>query len=260
MISLAESPHEKFNFPCGETHIKLINYPGEYPLIRWEYESDSEIMEYLLIVDILRRRNLDFHLFLPYVPFSRQDRVTSFQEPFSLKVFCDLINNSGPKSVTIEDPHSYVTSALLNNVNIVPQESIFRLHLRGRKNFWLVSPDAGALKKTYKLSSYADVNPIGIIECSKNRDIHTGKITSTNVNFRDIYGWPDPGIVKDHDFILVDDICDGGRTFIEISKQLKFWFPENKIILMVTHGFFTKGLEVFDGLIDEIYTRKGRMK
>ena len=33
-----------------------------------------------------------------------------------------------------------------------------------------------------------------------------------------------------------------------------------KIVLMVTHGFFTKGLKVFDGLIDEIYTRKGKIE
>ena len=28
---------------------------------------------------------------------------------------------------------------------------------------------------------------------------------------------------------------------------------------MVTHGKFTKGLEVFKGLIDEIYTNKGKV-
>lgn len=50
-----------------------------------------------------------------------------------------------------------------------------------------------------------------------------------------------------------------GGTFIAIAKELKKHKPK-QIVLMITHGFFTKGLEVFDGLIDEIYTRKGKVK
>ena len=63
-------------------------------------------------------------------------------------------------------------------------------------------------------------------------------------------------------FYIVDDICDGGRTFIEIAKYLKEAdsIDSSRIHLMVTHGFFTKGLGVFDGLIDHIYTRKGKIK
>jgi ribose-phosphate pyrophosphokinase len=50
---------------------------------------------------------------------------------------------------------------------------------------------------------------------------------------------------------MVDDICDGGRTFIELAKELRGMGAE-KVHLYVTHGFFTKGLSVFDGIIDVV--------
>jgi ribose-phosphate pyrophosphokinase len=53
--------------------------------------------------------------------------------------------------------------------------------------------------------------------------------------------------------IISDDICDGGYTFIKIAEQLKAKGAE-RIVLFVTHGIFSKGLEVFDGLVDEVIT------
>mgnify|MGYP000559891090 CR=1 FL=1 len=50
-----------------------------------------------------------------------------------------------------------------------------------------------------------------IVVASKHRDIKTGKITSTEV----------PGLSTEDgakQFYIVDDICDGGRTFIELAK------------------------------------------
>ena len=114
---------------------------------------------------------------------------------------------------------------------------------------YLLSPYGGALKKIYKLAAIC--KPIGVVECSKIRNVSSGEIIGVNVPFH-------MGVATN--FVIVDDICDGGRTFTEIAKVLKTKNPDNKVILMVTHCFFTKGLEVFDGLIDEIYTRKGKVK
>ena len=53
--------------------------------------------------------------------------------------------------------------------------------------------------------------------------------------------------------IITDDICDGGYTFIKVAEQLKAK-GASKVILFVTHGIFSKGLDVFEGLIDHVYT------
>lgn len=243
--------YKYFNFPTGERHI-VIESIGHLPIanVNLEYENDSEIMELLLINDAIKRLGGKINeLHIPYVPYSRQDRINVQGESFSLKVFCDLINYIGANTVHIIDPHSDVTSALLNNAVIIPQHEIFENLLIEKNNFFLVCPDGGALKKIYKLATAT--TPLGIIECSKRRNPLNGEITGVYVPC---------GEGLENDFIIVDDICDGGRTFIEISKVIKQKNPNSKVILMVSHGFFTKGLEVFDGLINEVYTRKGRVK
>lgn len=45
----------------------------------------------------------------------------------------------------------------------------------------------------------------------------------------------------------------GTRTFIELAAKLR-QLTDGKIYLYVTHGIFSKGAEVFDGLIDGIFT------
>ena len=51
--------------------------------------------------------------------------------------------------------------------------------------------------------------------------------------------------------IIVDDICDGGRTFIELGKIIRKDY--DRLILCVTHGIFSKGVEPLD-VFDEIYS------
>ena len=54
--------------------------------------------------------------------------------------------------------------------------------------------------------------------------------------------------------VIIDDICDGGGTFIPIAKELKAKGCR-KVVLYVTHGAFTKGTQVlFENGIDEIFT------
>lgn len=249
MINLQNHKYEKINFPCGETHIRIL--PGYYnnESVTFEYENDSEIIELLLVCDALKRLKTSIDLIrIPYVPFSRQDRVTMAGECLSIKVFCDLINSIGATTVEIIDPHSDVTTALINNWRLMEQHVLFTPYFKGKSDFLLICPDGGALKKIYKLA--AAVPSAGVIECSKLRNVKTGEITGVQVHAKHL---------ERRDCYIVDDICDGGRTFIEIAKVLKT-LNAGKIVLMVTHGFFTKGLDVFDGLIDEIYTRKGKIK
>jgi ribose-phosphate pyrophosphokinase len=53
------------------------------------------------------------------------------------------------------------------------------------------------------------------------------------------------------DFLIVDDICDGGRTFIELAKVLRP-LTSGQVKLYVTHGIFSAGFEALAGL-DRIF-------
>ena len=214
----------------------------------WEFERNDELIELLFLADAIKRQGGHIcSLKIPYIPFGRQDRAAYPGDCFSLKVFCDLINSIGAFEVIVTDPHSDVTAALLNNIKIIHQAEVFSKYFKPQDAALLISPDGGALKKIYKLAERVKSE---VIECSKNRNVHTGEIAGVTAHADNLHGKA---------CYIVDDICDGGRTFIEIAKVLKSK-NAGKVVLMVTHGFFTKGLSVFDGLIDEIYTRKGKVK
>jgi ribose-phosphate pyrophosphokinase len=55
-------------------------------------------------------------------------------------------------------------------------------------------------------------------------------------------------------YVIVDDICDGGRTFIELAKVIIAQNQEAKIYLVVTHGIFSAGFSELTNYFDGIYT------
>ena len=78
----------------------------------------------------------------------------------------------------------------------------------------------------------------------KQRDVSTGEIVATTI---------DKDAVMCYDtFFVVDDICDGGRTFIELGKAIRDTKSNAKLVLCVTHGIFSKGKEVLKPMFDEI--------
>lgn len=256
---------EVFKFPAGESQVRLDGVVDhrDYSLsLEFDFESQDEIFTILLICNALKHMSLRLdELKIGYLPFGRQDRVEITGESFSLEVFAGLINSCNIKKVLIDDPHSDVGPALIKRSEVIPQYKIHEQILYmilypstfvnskiDRPKICLVCPDAGAAKKIYKLSKEYHG---GMIHCRKQRNPKDGTITGVALDTDDVQ--------EDKTYVIIDDICDGGRTFIEIAKVLRDKGAK-KVILSVTHGLFTKGLEVFDGLIDEIYTKNGKVK
>lgn len=190
------------------------------------------------------------HLVMPYVPYARQDRACDAGEAFSLKVFMGIINSLCFNFITIVDPHSEVTPALIDcpgsvrsQLDIIRAWPAFLERFAKKDAVVLVSPDAGANKKTSTLASFFSHKEF--IRADKLRDLSNGNIKETIVYADDLYGAT---------ALIADDICDGGRTFIELAKVLKAK-NAGKVVLFVTHGIFSKGFEpLFSGGIDEVWT------
>ena len=255
-----EIPVKQFKFPGGEVSASfdptyLIPTGPVRVSVSASLTTSDDVMALLMLTDAVRRQfpNIaKFEALIFYVPYARQDRVMKPGESLSIKVFCDLINSQKYDNVVIWDPHSDVTPALLNNCTTVNQQSLANYTLTDifvdPKNIVLVAPDAGALKKIYSVSKEMGVDQVA--RADKERDPATGKIKDTKV-YSDHIG--------DKDFLIVDDICDGGYTFLELAKVLRP-LTNGKIILYVTHGIFSKGLDVFRGIIDEVYTANTFLK
>lgn len=226
-----------------------IGYNLQHSSLGW---SDIIILDYSMNAfmaacqhkEVVKRHGVLTNLIYPYFPYARQDRVMTDYTSFSLKIFCGLLNSQKFDKVTIYDPHSDVAPALIDNCEVISQWEIAREILPKEffsdRNLLFVSPDAGAYKKLSKLITDDTRIAIGV----KNRSTE-GVITGTGV----YSSTP----IKDHDCLIINDICDGGSTFIELAKILKFR-GANKVYLYITHGIFSKGMDVLKESIDHIYT------
>lgn len=229
-------PFKVTNFPGGELHPVFgdieANGSSTFITIEAYLYKPEDIVELLMVHDALRRKYMftPFKLLCPYLPYARQDRVANTGEALSVKVMCDLINWMHFETVEVWDVHSDVALALLDRVvNITPKGWLSRANIDW-KNTILVAPDAGAQKKVQSLAKVFDCE---MITATKVRDTKTGEITETSVN---ISG------KKSKSFLIVDDICDGGRTFVTLARLLNPLTFGN-IGLYVTHGIFSNGFE-----------------
>lgn len=246
MITLNTTEVSTFTFPGGEVSVSLENIQiGEYTVVWAFLDTSAEVMKLLMTFDALRRINptVKVELHLPYLPYARQDRVCNTGEALSLKVMADLINGLRADTVTLYDPHSDVAGALIQNVKLIPQDILLQelVPFIREKNAAVIAPDAGAEKKTLR---FAKSLPEGteVLFGSKVRNLKTGQITETTVR----------GDATGKNVLIIDDICDGGRTFIELAKVLKAQGAV-EVYLYVTHGIFSKGLEPLAPYFDQIF-------
>jgi len=207
----------------------------------------------------LRRLGVtNIHLYTPYILGCRSDR--QFEEGsnnYLKDVICPILKSLNFDTITCIDPHSDVLEACLNNFK---KESNLELVKFAHKDivknnfslnpFILVSPDAGASKKIYKLAEQIGYRG-EIITCSKDRD-NDGKLTKVIVPINSI---------PNKDVIIIDDICDGGATFINIAKEIKKLMDDDaKLYLIVTHGIFSKGFSELSKYFDGIYCTNSYIK
>jgi ribose-phosphate pyrophosphokinase len=230
-----EIQFQSFIFAGGEPHIKINpDFDQSKPVtITHRLNSFNDLGLLCLTVDALQLMHVELaDLYIPYFPAARQDRVMIKGEPLSVKVYADIINTFKFKKVFVFDAHSEVTSAVLNNCEVIPNHVFIQKVIQSIGNdVLLISPDGGALKKIYKVSEF--LSGVEVVECSKSRDVKTGKLTGFKVYAEDLKG---------QDCLIVDDICDGGGTFIGLAEELKNK-NAGKLYLAVSHGIFSKGFE-----------------
>lgn len=248
-----DCPLKSFTFSAGEQHVVLskalqdIGY-GDEVIIETEIRSAEDFMLLVMVKDAVSRCahfKIPVKLIMLYVPYGRQDRACEAGEAFGLKAFASMLNTLEFDEVVIADPHSDVTPALIERLTVIPQEEIVKQMLGvyiPKEDFAIVSPDAGALKKIFKVAK--ELGGADVYCAEKIRDTSTGAIKHTDIAVKDFKG---------RNLIMVDDICDGGYTFIKLAELLRSR-NAGRIDLYVTHGIFSKGLRPLEGTIDRVHS------
>lgn len=244
-------------FPGGELYLKLEEQTSHVEnLVVYTYlENSDDIMNLILVRNALDQQNRKTNLILcaPYIPYGRQDRTVRSGEPFSLKAMADILNKLvRPSTLYTHDIHSEATRSLMDfNVVDLGGANAFKAYRMQKPDFAII-PDAGATKRTKEyLKDFIDVK---YIQCIKNRDFNNSQGVVDELIIVD----KNPEKLEGKKLFILDDICSGGATFINLAKELSKYKPA-EITLYVTHGIFNKGLEcLFESGITKIITTDSR--
>ena len=253
MLLLNNQPINYFKFPGGEIQIRLPDLiVEERATLTWKPTNCEDIILLMMAVNALKNAGFyDILLDCLYLPYARQDRVCSKGEALSLQVICNLLDNLDFSYISFWDVHNeqktfryFEKTAVLNADRLDILKRFNLLEDFGCENLVICAPDAGALFQTQNLCIEFELpSPIYF---RKTRNKKTGAI--------EVYDYQSGDRDLDQsDILIIDDICDGGRTFIEAAKILKDEASDIKLYLYVTHGIFSNGLDILLEHFEHIY-------
>lgn len=247
MISIGSKEIEFKTFPNGETLLahdsEIFLHSGVIRRILFKYESDADLIKLMLLKDYLDEMNISCNgLSIAYMPYSRMDRSEN-GSPFTLRYVANFINRLNFQNVTIIEPHSDVTCALVHKskaryVNFDLVEKVKKeINFNDNTDF-LVFPDAGASKR------YSKMKAKNVLVGHKNRDFETGQIKSLQLVGEGYNG---------EKAIIVDDLSSYGGTFVHTAKALRErGFEEVYLLVAHAENSIFKG-ELFNH-VDKVFT------
>lgn len=236
-------------FPDGTSSFRFD--PGAIDnFVIWKYDGDQECILLYYLVKHIRSICGDSPyvvLVVPYIPNARMDRVKNDDEVFTLKWFAEFINDLKFDRVLVTDPHSDVSTALIDRVfatdiyTLIHEVTLPLLKDKGFDDILFCYPDEGAMKR---YSAYLKGEFVFGV---KHRHWRTGKIERL-----ELVG---EGKVAGRDVLIIDDICSKGGTFTHTATALKDAGAKN-IFLFVAHCENTifKGSVLTDSLIRHVFT------
>ena len=245
-------------FPDGSLSLKVNKFMVPHT-IEWYYESDSELFTLICLMNHFEHKE-GWELYMPYIPHARMDRVKNDEDVFTLKYFCNILNSLHFDLVVVQDAHSPVALALIDNVlelNIdvnvkgAIDDEIAYWSKKGEENvednLAIFFPDMGA-KKRYE-------NLIGRFSTGygeKDRCWETGEIRGLIVHNKEA--------LKDKHILIIDDICSRGGTFYHSAKALKE-IGVKSVSLYITHceNTIAKGNIFNRDLVENVYTTRSLM-
>ena len=218
-------------FPDGEVQISLGDFSHKDQIcVKCRITNAEELFIVTQVLDILDRHDVYYDVNIFYLMGMRMDRVMDFNRPFTLKIVMDMLWHYNASSIRVLEPHSEVYRRL----NPCAEELF--ISTKGLPPNWvncqIVYPDKGASER-YSFHYSMD---LPVIQCSKERNVSTGEITSIKID--------NPQDIKDKPLLIIDDLCDGGGTFCGIAKAFeKVGVSKDRLNISVIHMVNAKGIE-----------------
>lgn len=208
--------------------------------------TDHHVIEFLMLVDALRRKGAkDISVIIPYMGYSKQDKVFREGESLSVKVIAQMLQIMPLSKILTFELHNLAILGFydipVKNISAFP---LFIEHFHKLKldNYLVVAPDAGAAKKS---SSFANELSLDVVYIDKKRDLKTGGVIINGIS----------GDVSNKNIIITDDMVATGSTLIESSKFLHEKGAKS-VTIAVTHFLNVRGVadKLASSSIDKIIT------
>lgn len=228
--------YKVIRFPDGEVHLQLdeLNRKEDVTVIM-RIRNAEDLFLLMQLSDILHRQEVVVkYLHIPYLMSMRCDRVFSFDRPFTLKIVGDVVKNVNARYVRIYEPHS-LRALDVSYGGVV--EIIVDYFLDGGSLGHICFPDRGAQDR------YGAYAPQNALLCEKVRDVATGELKEFKV--------VNPEVFNGGEITVVDDLCDGGGTFVGLAPKLRELNP-TKLRLVVTHAVQLNGIKRVAEVYDEV--------
>lgn len=246
MLSVNGKPINVTHFPDGTSQVWQLKELPESCTIDWEFSNEGEVMELVQLVHLLRQEGANYiQLHMSYLPYARQDKEISNETAFALASFGFILNSLKLDRVMALDAHSLAANYAIDNfTNEFPFFEIQTV-LNIVNPDVIAFPDKGARTRYGKNLAYTGKE---YITGDKVRDQKTGLITDYSID----------GNVQGCNVLMIDDICDGGTTFVLMAKAL-LTAGAKSVSLYTTHGIYSKGVKtLFDAGISRVFNQKGQ--
>jgi ribose-phosphate pyrophosphokinase len=194
---------------------------------------DEHLIEFFLLSDALSRDGYaDLVGIIPWLGYSKQDKVFLPGESLAAKVVAQLIQTTKIKKLITFDLHNRAITGFFDiPVVELSAKSIFLDYFRkiAGENTIVVAPDEGAVKSS---AYFARELSVPIVYMDKRRDLKTGEVEVVGMS----------GDVTDKAVIIVDDMIVTGSTMMETAKYLKSKGAKS-VSVAATHHLYVEGAQ-----------------
>ncbi len=197
---------------------------------------DEQIIEFCLLADALTRAGYSELVgVVPWLGYSKQDKVFLPGEALSAKVIAQIIQTTKIKKLITFDLHNRAITGFFDiPVVELSAKPLFRDYFEkkigeNKTEYVVVAPDEGAVKAS---SYFARELGLAIAYMDKRRDLTTGEVRVSGMT----------GDVSGKRVIIVDDMIVTGSTMMESAEYLKKHGAVS-VSVAATHHLYLDGVQ-----------------
>ncbi len=192
------------------------------------YPQDWLVSLAFLKDNFIRAYASQINFILPFMNYSRQDRITEERSPISFGVVAEILKGENIRTMTtdLHNPASTIAFKPFENLKAYPViiKHLKDYHKDFLENCVLVSPDVGAMRIA---DSYAKRLNLGIVSGYKKRD-EPGIVGKLEIL----------GDIRNKNVLITDDMIGTAGTLCKCAEVLKKK-GARQIYACATHGLFS---------------------